>query len=112
MVSVYVKGLALGAVLLIASMAALWMLDQQRTSILSKDIQDMTWETEDSRLYLSYLQSLGEDSCDVMTTRVVQQVQNSEELAKRIDGYRNANMLVKIITPSRKHSSTKTSSCS
>ena len=52
----------------------------------------MTWETEDSRLYLSYLESLGEDSCGVMETRVVQQVQSSEELAKRIDSYRNANM--------------------
>ncbi len=92
MVSVYVKGLALGAVLLIASMAALWILDQQRTSILSKEIQDMTWEIEDSRLYLSYLNSLDEDTCKVMKNRVIQQVDNSEELAKKIDTYKNANM--------------------
>ncbi|MCK4327754.1 MAG: hypothetical protein KAW41_04730 [Candidatus Diapherotrites archaeon] len=92
MVSTYVKGIALGAVLLIASMSALWILDQQRTSILSKEIQDMTWEIEDSRLYLEYLSTLNEDSCAVMKARVVQQVGKSDELAKKIDAYKNANM--------------------
>ncbi|MFC2174445.1 hypothetical protein ACFLQ2_01065 [archaeon] len=92
MVSTYVKGIALGAVLLIASMSALWILDQQRTNILSKEIQDMTWEMEDSRLYLEYLGTLGTDSCEVMNTRVVQQVGKSDELAKKIDSYKNANM--------------------
>jgi len=92
MVSTYIKGIALGAVLLIASTAGLWMMDNQRTSLLSKELQDMTWEVEDSRLYLEYLSTLEDDSCSVMESRVVQQVGKSDELAKRIDSYKNANM--------------------
>ena len=93
MVSVYIRGLALGAVLLLASMAAIWMLDQQRVSVLSGEMQRMTWELDDSRLFLGYLDSMApEEKCGVMESRVLQQVQKADELAKRIDSYRNANV--------------------
>ncbi|MCD6522138.1 MAG: thioredoxin family protein [Candidatus Diapherotrites archaeon] len=95
MVSVYVKGLVLGALLIIASMASLWILDKQRINVISEQMQQMSWEMEDSRLFLNYLESMHGDKnaqCTIMKHRIIQQVEKADMLARKIDAYRNSNV--------------------
>lgn len=94
---VYIRGLALASLLIIATVAALWFLDQQRTNLLNAELQKLSWQSDDSRLFLSYMDRLSEDDaslvCSALEHRTGQQMQKMEWFAKKIDEYRNANML-------------------
>ncbi|MCD4740369.1 hypothetical protein K8R43_04215 [archaeon] len=96
MVSVYVKGLILGCLLMTSSMAVLWMLDQQRITILNNDLRELAWQSDDSRLFIDYAEEVGQVNstlkCKLIEKRVGQQVRIIEGLGEKIEAYRNANV--------------------
>jgi hypothetical protein len=95
-VSVYVKGLFLGCLLIVASIGALWFLDQQRVNVLENELRELSWYSDDSRLFLEYAERLeGRNStmaCQLLKKRLGQQVEITDDLGQRIEDYRNANV--------------------
>lgn len=96
MVSLYVKGLILGSMLILASAGALWILDQERISLLNAEMRELAWQSDDARLFLTYAERLdgnnSELACGLLEKRLGQQIEKTTELSKRIDAYRNANV--------------------
>ena len=93
--NVYVQAGLISLIILAGGMFSIKYMDDQRLKVISKDIESMKTEIEDSKLFILYSQTLGDNStllCHALKTQIDQRIEKNQQLIFNLQKYEAANV--------------------
>jgi hypothetical protein len=95
MVSVYIKALAIVALVFVANMLVVKNIEDQRIGEVEQKLQTMETESQIGRLMLLYMEQMNSTDksqlCPALELQTDEQISRANQLAYQIDKYREAS---------------------
>lgn len=92
--NLYLNGLKITIIVVVGLLLINFFIDQKRSSKLNDEFMSYSWDMEESRLFLLFLDYVEEEgiSCSVLKQRLTQLADNNAEFLDKLEKYENVNI--------------------